>query len=98
MERIGRSEERPAEYLAIGLVSAAVLLFETLITRVLSVTLHYHWLWAVNGAASVLASVAAIALSIVFGLTVAMVLGALGYLAIVLLWTRSSPRPVVVAS
>ncbi len=32
-----------AEYVAIGLASAAVLLFETLVTRVLSVTVQYHF-------------------------------------------------------
>ena len=41
------SDERPPRgaYLAIGLVSCAVLLFEVLITRVLSVVLWYHFVF-----------------------------------------------------
>jgi hypothetical protein len=48
------------------------------------------WLWAVNGAASVLASALAIALSIVVGLAISMVIGTLGYMIIVLIWSRAS--------
>jgi hypothetical protein len=48
------------------------------------------WLWAVNGAASVLASALAIALSMVVGLAISMVIGTLGYMIIVLLWSRAS--------
>src|SRR5580692_6903907 len=34
-----------AKLVAIALVSSAVLLFETLVTRILSVTLHYHFVF-----------------------------------------------------
>ncbi len=44
------------------------------------------WLWGVNGTFSMLGSVAAIAIAITFGLTQAMVLGVLCYLAVTLLF------------
>jgi hypothetical protein len=47
------------------------------------------WLWAVNGACSVLASVLALAIAIVGGLILVMVMGVLAYLSVALIWLRS---------
>jgi hypothetical protein len=47
------------------------------------------WLWAVNGACSVLASVASLAIAMVTGLRVVMVMAVLAYLSIALIWLRS---------
>jgi hypothetical protein len=47
------------------------------------------WLWAVNGACSVLASVAALALAMITGLRIVMVVGVLAYLLTALIWLRS---------
>ncbi len=56
------------------------------------------WLWAVNGASSVLASAAALAVAMVTGLTITMVVGVLAYLVAVLVWMRSQPKEEAVAS
>jgi hypothetical protein len=54
------------------------------------------WLWAVNGASSVLASAAALAVAMVIGLTGTMIAGSVAYLAAWIVWARS--RPVDAAS
>ena len=56
------------------------------------------WLWAVNGASSVLASAAALAVAMVTGLTITMVVGVLAYLVAVLVWMQSQPKEEAVAS
>jgi hypothetical protein len=53
---------------------------------ILFVDVDRSWLWAVNGACSVLASVAALALAMVTGLRAVMVFGALAYVSTGLIW------------